>query len=243
MIGLAHTQPLHRRSLLLGLGMAPIGVWPRLAAAADYKDYFSETVPHLRDLGTQPATEPEVAEARRLADAAPKTDPLAMMRYFASLKDVNADGELYRGGWRTRWNPLLVLMFDATQTEPSGDLTPWCAASLNWCLARAGLRTTGSASSSSFRRFPSGAKPADPPQPGDVVVFKSANPVLAKAGRGHVGLFVSQTETCVEVAGGNQINMLGHHEFSTKPILKQGRALVLEGIYPLAAYKQPSPRP
>jgi hypothetical protein len=34
-------------------------------------------------------------------------------------------------------NPVIVLFFLATKTEPSGDKTPWCAAFMNWCLRNA----------------------------------------------------------------------------------------------------------
>ena len=42
------------------------------------------------------------------------------------------------------------------------------------------------------------------PSPGDVVVFKHKDDDLARAGRGHVGLFVSRAENSITVLGGNQ---------------------------------------
>src|SRR5437763_10958974 len=47
-------------------------------------------------------------------------------------------------------NPVIVAFFLATNLKPAGDTTAWCAAFVNWCLQRAGLPTTKSASSQSF---------------------------------------------------------------------------------------------
>lgn len=200
------------------------------------RDFFSPDLPDLLRLGTAPALAEEVAKARDILGRLPTTTPVEIMEALAALTDANRDGERYRGGWRTRWNPLIVTMFKETSTTPSGDLTPWCAASLNWVLRRAGLKGTNSASSGSFRAFPSGSATTTPKR-GDVVVFRSADPAKARLGRGHVGLFVDRTATHVRVVGGNQISREGHHEFSSKAIPTSG-TLVLHSFHSIDRFQR-----
>lgn len=230
-----------RRDVLrmLGAGLATLVIhdtaWGMPPQVGAYRDFFSPNLPDLRVLGTQPARSEEVVKAQQILNSVPTTTPFAVFEALAACADVNAEGERYRGGWRERWNPLIVTMFKETGERPSGDLTPWCAASLNWALRKANLTGTRSAASGSFRDVPAHSVTASPRE-GDVVVFRSADPKKAKLGHGHVGLLVSQTSTHVQVLGGNQINKQGHHEFSAKPILKSGPALVLHSFHSMSAF-------
>jgi uncharacterized protein (TIGR02594 family) len=210
--------------------------WAATTQALDGRDFFSPDLPDLRVLGTRPALGEEIAKARQILSELPSTAPFEIMTRLAALTDANAQGELYRGGWQTRWNPLIVTMFQETTQKPSGDLTPWCAASLNWALRRAGLKGTNSASSGSFRGFPANSVTTTPKQ-GDIVVFRSADPAKATLGRGHVGLFVDKTQTHVRVLGGNQISSAGHHEFSSKVIPLNGPALALHSFHSVEAFQ------
>lgn len=71
-------------------------------------DFEGPLPPDLYTRGTRPPTTQEEAVARRILRSAPTSSPLAIMRYFANLRDVNRDGEAYNAGWATRWNPVIV---------------------------------------------------------------------------------------------------------------------------------------
>jgi hypothetical protein len=71
--------------------------------------------------------------------AAREKIPYKIARYF-----VTSLSPEFRTAWPepnpahpTLANPVIVLFFLATKTEPSGDKTPWCAAFMNWCLRNA----------------------------------------------------------------------------------------------------------
>jgi uncharacterized protein (TIGR02594 family) len=206
----------------------------------EYRDFNSGDLPDLRVLGTKPATAAEVEKADDLLNGSPQQKtPIEVMIYLESLQDVNADGEGYKGGWKVRWNPLIVRFFDSTacsgsRCRPSGDITPWCAASLNWVLSRCRYQTTKSASSSSFRKSKG---VTESPNAGDIVVFESADKDEANAGRGHVGLFLDQTDVRVQVLGGNQINRFGHHTISRKWINKTTGPLKFHSFHSIAAFR------
>jgi uncharacterized protein (TIGR02594 family) len=201
----------------------------------DYRDFDSGTLPDLRPFGTQPAKSDEVAKADALLLAAPRQKlPLDVMKYLEALPDENVDNEAYNGGWRVRWNPLIVRFFTETKTTPAGDTTAWCAASLNWVLARCGLHRTESASSGSFR---ASEGLTDNPHAGDIVVFVSKDPDEARVGHGHVGLFLEQNASEILVLGGNQKNKFGHHAVCRKWIPKKGNVLVFHSYHSIGAYR------
>lgn len=230
-----------RRSLLafgaaslsaLAVGQRSRTVWAD--TPAEGADFFSPELPDMQQLGTHPPLPKEDQMGQQIIAACPKGPaPIDIMNWFVALNSANDDGELYRGGWRTRWNPIIVTFFRETGTKPSGDTTPWCAASMNWVLARCGYRGTGSASSGSFRDH-SGSTSS--PQPGDVVVFRQTDPVEARLGHGHVTLFLSWSGDQISCIGGNQVNSRGHHEFSIEKI-RDGGFLTLHGSYSINAFK------
>jgi uncharacterized protein (TIGR02594 family) len=205
-----------------------------------YRDFNSGNLPDLRALGTNPATAEEVVKADSLLNAAPlNREPVNVLSYLESLPDQNVDGEAYRGGWKTRWNPLIVRFFDATRCgntrcKPSGDMTPWCAASLNWVLVRCGYKGTKSDSSGSFRDPSKGLTTV--PRIGDIAVFRSADEDEARVGHGHVGLFLDQTESKIQVLGGNQINHFGHHAISRQWISKSQGSLRFDSFHSVRAF-------
>jgi uncharacterized protein (TIGR02594 family) len=205
-----------KRSLPAGIGRIP--------------DY-SGPLPASR-LGTQRPLKGEELVAASIIEKAPDgPTPIDVARYFMDVAEGahGATWKPYASGWPTRWNPVIVTFFKATGTTPSGDVTPWCAAFLNWCYLRS-LKSpaTGSASSGSFRCF---GMPTDKPRVGDVVVFRHKDSNDECLGNGHVGFFLSQTETAVEVLGGNQIEAhTGSHSISSKLIPKRGSLLVLHSF-------------
>lgn len=188
----------------------------RNAAAQDHaSDWSNPYIPALQPLGTNPPQDPEQHIGDDLVLSSPKgTSPLEIMNYFAAISKTNAQGERFNAGWHERWNPVIVRFFECGGMSPSGDETPWCAACLNWVVGRSGLVGTCSSSSSSFKCV---GKETQNPVPGDIVVFQHKNPQLAKAGRGHVGLFLSKTDGSIKVLGGNQ-EYAGHHAVCVQDI-------------------------
>ena len=186
--------------------------------------------------GTREPTSGEATVAGRILEHAPATTPLDIMLYFERLKIVNRDLEAYNAGWRERWNPVIVAFFRETETVPSGDTTPWCAASLNWALARCGYRGgTGSASSGSFRDVPGKTRH---PVPGDIAVFGATDPKSYKAGMGHVCLFLAQTRDHVLVLGGNQKNVFGHQAICRKWLAKRDDVRQLHSFHAIRALRK-----
>lgn len=236
-------RAIHRREFLLGSTAFGAGLfwsaqqsWGKAEAPAeDYKDFQTSDIPDLRPLGTDPAKSDEVAKADKLLLASPAgKQPLDVMLYLESLPDRNIDGEAYNGGWRKRWNPLIVRFFGETKTKPSGDITAWCAASLNWTLKWCSYHGTQSASSSSFREAPGST---NTPQQGDIVVFASTDPDQARIGHGHVGLFLKQSNDAILVLGGNQKTPQGHHAVCRKWIKKKGCILTFHSFHSVSAFK------
>jgi uncharacterized protein (TIGR02594 family) len=200
----------------------------------NYKDFEGSDIPNLRPFGTHPATPDEVEAADRLLSASPANkSPIDVMKYLEALPDRNVDHETYNGGWRYRWNPLIVRLFSETKTKPAGDTTAWCAAALNWTLARSGYRSSGSASSSSFR---ASQGLTDKPQVGDIVVFQRTDPEEARVGHGHVGLFLAQHPAEILVLGGNQKNEYGHHAVCRRWIQKKGKVLIFHSFHSIKAF-------
>ncbi len=185
--------------------------------------------------GTRRASDVEEAVAARVAAGVPSTSPLAVMLHFEKLTTVNRDGEAYNAGWRTRWNPVIVGFFRETATVPSGDTTAWCAASLNWALARCGYAGgTDSASSGSFRGVRGRTRH---PRPGDVVVFGATDPAAFARGQGHVGLFLAETADRVLVLGGNQKNVAGHQAVCRKWLAKRDEERTLQSYHAVGALR------
>ena len=103
-------------------------------------DFQSDELPDLdailrqppgeESFGLQTARKEEIEMADSILAAAPANRmPLEVMEYIAGLTEKNADGEYYNAGWRTRWNPVIVRFFSATNYgKPAGDTTAWCAA-------------------------------------------------------------------------------------------------------------------
>lgn len=135
----------------------------------------------------------------------------------ANYLDGNVAKE-FRAEWPTAYaNPLVVLLFEATNTEPAGDTTAWCAAFVSWCLEHAGQPSTHSAASKSYREFgdPVWVKGDALPgaaREGDLAVFRQ----LSDPSHGHVAFFLGmdpESKTRIRVLGGNQSDAIGVSRF------------------------------
>jgi uncharacterized protein (TIGR02594 family) len=240
---------LDRREFLIGAGCAAFGCYEQASAAdmlieapngpvvlgPDYRgplpaDRFSK-----RDL---PPSNDEERIARQILQGAPRSSPLAIMRYFAGITRRNSDGEAYNAGWHTRWNPVIVEFYSATLDTHSGDDTPWCAAFLNWCLDRANYKgSTKTTSSGSFRKAPGLVSAANARQ-GDIIVFKGGTCT------GHVGLLEAKSGSQFMVIGGNQTNVKGHSSINVKKLPVPGAGLTVHSFHSISEFKRAvSPRP
>jgi uncharacterized protein (TIGR02594 family) len=182
-----------------------------------------------KTLGNRPPRNAEERIAKAIILKAPVgPTPIDVAEYFVAIAkgEYGKSWQPYAQGWPIRWNPVIVNLFQVTGTKPEGDLTPWCAAFVNWCFHRSGKGfATRSASSGSFRAF--GAETSTP-RIGDIVVFRRTNPDGQNDRRGHVGFFVADHGIEVEVLGGNQIDRHdGCHMVSSKLLAKAGGVLTL----------------
>ncbi|WP_436115578.1 CHAP domain-containing protein [Phyllobacterium sp. LjRoot231] len=198
-------------------------------------DYVSDVVPTFDSLSTLRKGERQKAKA--ILNGAPTSSPAAVMGYFRDLRAKNDLGEAYNAGWYGRWNPVLLAFFDATDTKPTQDNTPWCAAFLNWSLAR--CRYKGGTRSSSSGTFRNVGGVTTRPSRGDVVVFKQPGTSC----QGHVGLYVRITSSEILVLGGNQ-EFEGHHSVNEKVVPAPGSPLRFHSYHRISALKDPvSPLP
>jgi CHAP domain len=244
---------MNRRSFLLGASIAAVSdsfsaqaqvassdisiVSPLPPLPADLAEKGSlSPAPYVETelVGTGRPTVDEINKAYDLLINAPVGGaPIDVAQYFLAV-GTGAYGQEYRQfarEWPERANPLIFHFFSSTQTKPEGDVTPWCAAFLNWCLLRAHASSpdeigqvpnfyiqkgkpfsgenlkrysTNNASSGSFRCW----NETSSPKRGDIVVLKDAGtdsltPLCR--GSGHVTFFIKvPTPGWVQALGGNQ---------------------------------------
>lgn len=187
---------------------------------------YNGPLPPLGILGPKkPLTMEEQIAKAILAKAPSGPTPFDVASYFLAVGsgDYGEKWKRYIRGWPVRWNPVIVNFFRATNTKPSSDETPWCAAFVNWCYKRSSnSEATQSASSGSFRCFGSRIMH---PRSGDIVVFKDIDSEDACIGQGHVGFVVKDLGNKVQVLGGNQIMGSQHHMICSQLIDKNSPRL------------------
>lgn len=198
-----------------------------LLAASAEADFFSTKLDRTA-LGKNDPGAAKIKMAQEIINAAPKNcRPIDVAYYFRDLgkgtTPFGEEGRPYARGWPRLYNPLIIEFFKATSLNPlapnfGGDATPWCAAFMNFCIARAtaknGLIGTGltngtrNASSGSFRCFGDPLAKEIEPEEGDIAVWALDGTVDGcKQGTGHVGFFVAKTEDDKKpfyILGGNQ---------------------------------------
>ena len=89
------------------------------------------------------------------------------------------------------------------------DETAWCSAFVNWCIEQTGLEGTNSAWARDWLNW--GEKLTTPTR-GCVVVF-------SRGPGGHVGFYLDETETHIEVLGGNQNDEVNVLFYSKRRVL------------------------
>lgn len=154
-------------------------------------------------MGTAAPSEKEIVTAFDLLWNAPRDkSAMEIAKHIADKASLveNDDGEPYNREWAVRANPLIVYTFAMTQTLPSGDTTPWCAAFVNFCLFAASKLGTKHAGSATFRTY---GVEVNNPEPGDIVVFQDK----MTSWKGHVA-FLSERFT----PGDNRLSALGGNQ-------------------------------
>lgn len=207
----------------------PFPLLPAAYGADSQRDFLPRPT-----LGNVPPPQIDRDVARRLMERAPfDCAPVDVALYFrdvgqGKMPDLGSDalqrraGPHFVRGWPRYYNPVVVGFFQATTLDPTrydGDGTHWCAAFVNWCIARgrstsaavppqAPARAFGtrSASSGSFRCWPSAGGSTRTPQRGDVVVWAKEGTVSGcSLGTGHVAFFLgNEPDGRILVVGGNQ---------------------------------------
>jgi uncharacterized protein (TIGR02594 family) len=110
-------------------------------------------------------------------------------------------------------NPRVIALYrDAGHPEIANDEVAWCAAFCGACLARAGVRGTGSLMARSYLAW---GEPLDAPRPGAVAVFSRGS----SAAEGHVGFWLGETRDAVVLLGGNQGNAVSVTTFPKARLL------------------------
>lgn len=164
--------------------------------------------PQVGAVGSGDSRPDNVRRAFRLLWDCPRTsDHMAIARYFQTLEPVG--GKRFNTEWpEPEANPLITSFFGMTSTLPNnGDQTAWCAAFASFVLYAAGKKSRFTASSQGYREYgvarddPDGA---NPPQLGDIAVFRRLDEQGRDTGFGHIGFFVSETDGRITVLGGNQ---------------------------------------
>jgi hypothetical protein len=248
-IGAAHTSAVSRAADVPDNDTLPPLPGDQVAFSGS-PDFFSPDL-NPEQLGTAEPTDIEKETAVEIIAHAPKgVEPYKVAMFFRDIGQgvFGPKWQPYARGWPVRYNPVIIEFFRATKTNPlarenDGDNTAWCAAFVNWCIARglsrdgsisdATLRNgTGSASSGSFRCWESeAARPSSigpppvldgRPQLGDIIVWaqngtvRPCQPGKLQVGSGHVAFYLGSGGNggLLEV-GGNQ-HEVGHSAVTRK---------------------------
>jgi uncharacterized protein (TIGR02594 family) len=126
-------------------------------------------------------------EAARLKESNPE-----IHKYFAGIKTDPAGDPKGRG---RSWD-----VASTYENAGKGEVTPWCAAFVNWCLGQAGAPRLGYATARSWLEF---GTPVAAPVYGCITVIKPSGETRSTTG--HVAFFVEHVGDKVKLLGGNQV--------------------------------------
>lgn len=131
-------------------------------------------------------------------------------------------------------NPEINKYFDSTGYSHLNlkEETAWCSAFINWCADKAGLEHTGQLFARSWLK--TGIQ-TEEPKLGDVVIFwrgKSPNELITGSNikKGHVGIFIRETDYHIYCLGGNQSNSVNIAAYSRNRLLGYRRLRSQEEI-------------
>ncbi len=204
-----------------------------------FVDYFS-----IKKRGLSQSPSPDIAAALRIASSMPTDDHFNVMKSLSQITETGSTGEVFNSRWKKIANPLIVLFFHQIgykQTQMPGDCTPWCAATVAWCLKRTRMSIPSNpVSTQGYLEY--GNRVTDP-RPGDLCVFAGVNDTSA----GHIGLYVSRAGDKLRVLGGNQT---GRSATNCGPGYRQSKICITEfpmnkdrspavGVHYLSAFVRP----
>jgi uncharacterized protein (TIGR02594 family) len=106
-----------------------------------------------------------------------------------------------------------ILEYHSTTGNFSDDETAWCSSFVNWVLKQSGIQGTGSAAARSWMQW---SIPTNSPKRGDIVVLWRNDP---SSWQGHVGFYVSETATHINILGGNQSNAVNIQAYPKSRLL------------------------
>jgi uncharacterized protein (TIGR02594 family) len=113
---------------------------------------------------------------------------IALEELKAGVKEVPGPGN----------NPRIIEYFQHTSGKFRQDSVSWCAAFINFCIEKAGLKGTNSAAARSFTHW--GDKTTKP-QVGDIAVLRRTS----DPSKGHVGFLAEKPGPIwIKLLGGNQ---------------------------------------
>lgn len=97
------------------------------------------------------------------------------------------------------------------------DETAWCSAFINWCCLKCDLPKSGKLDARSWLKV---GEKVENPNVGDLVVFWRESKTSWK---GHIALFVRETDSFIYVLGGNQSNQVCIKPYYKKRLLEYRR--------------------
>lgn len=110
-------------------------------------------------------------------------------------------------------NPRIIEYHSTCTLKATNDETPWCSSFVNFCMVSVGIKGTASAAARSWLDWSGGSK-VKSPREGCVTVLRRGEPW-----QGHVGFFVSESDSHVELLGGNQGNQVSIANYSRDRVL------------------------
>lgn len=107
-----------------------------------------------------------------------------------------------------------ILGFDAERLK---DETAWCSAYVNWVCIKSNLPYTGKLNARSWLNV---GEKVDEPRLGDIVVLWRESP---ESWKGHVGIYINETNRYLYVLGGNQNNQVNIRAYPKSRLLQYRR--------------------
>ncbi len=220
-----------RRNFLAGV-LAFSATGARADDQNDYIDYPFVDFFSIRTRGPSHSPPPDVAAATRIASLMPSDNHYRAMKSLSEITETGSTGEAFNSRWKKVANPLIVLFFHEigyTEKQMPDDCTPWCAATVAWCLKRTGMSIPSNPAL--VRSYLHYGNRVDDPMPGDLCIFSGVNNVSL----GHMGVYVSHVRDKVRILGGNQA---GHAATECKPGYLQSKICTTE--IPINSDRSPS---
>jgi uncharacterized protein (TIGR02594 family) len=140
--------------------------------------------------------------------AAEETEPIDPPRWFTI-----AEGEIGVSEVAGPGNNLRIVQYhQSTTLRATEDSVPWCSSFVNFCVEKAGIPGTDSASARSWLSF---GRKLDTSRLGCIVVLRRGpNP-----NNGHVGFFAGESASHLRLLGGNQSDQVKFSNFPKSMLL------------------------